>query len=196
MRPEALRRVGASLAAAIAILALLGTAAALSEQPWLAAFDLDGEWNVPSLFSSTLFAVAALLLFHLRGSRLRPPVAVGASALAFFACVDEASQVHEHLEAHFAIDWQRLYVPVFAVAAVLFGLLVMGLGSDRVVRRLLMASAGAWVLALVLEHRQWHGDTRRPGYEGMMVAEEVLEMSGSAVLVLALIRAAAGGQRP
>lgn len=157
-------------------------------------FDLDGERTVPSLWSAALLTAAGVLGVAVAVALRRPAVAVLGAALAFMA-VDEFFALHEEVEDLTGIDWQTLYLPVFAVVGLLaLRVLVVSrrLGERRFVV-LLTSGAVCWAVSQVLEKAEWDGPVRRAGYPVMMVTEELLEMTGSLLFVLAMLALAGAG---
>jgi hypothetical protein len=173
------RQLPVALAAALAVttvLAALGFLQALQVVTW-PRFSLEAEYTPASAWSALLLVlagVAAALSASVRGS------VAGwwlAGLFGYMAC-DEAFAVHESLERVTGVDWQLLFSPVIAVAAVAF-LMVLRAVDRRDVRWTLLAAACAWTVAQVFEKLEWHGAVRQPHYTAMMLAEETLEMLGS-----------------
>lgn len=187
------RRAAALLGLSIGVLATLGGLHAWRSQPWLSAFDLDGERNVPALFSAALLVACAALALALPRSVASLRTSLLFAAVLVFASLDEATEIHESLERKLDADWQLLYIPVFIAAAVVGVLIVVGLRRSGLGVTLVLASAGCWIASQALEALQWADDGRAPGYTWMMVVEETLEMTGSALLVVALLAARRAG---
>jgi hypothetical protein len=180
------RAMVVGLGAAIVLLAVLGAVMAWDPRPALRAFDLDEERTVPAVFSALLLLACALVALCLPRANVRRGIAIAFALLLAFAALDEFAEIHEQLERELGVDWQVLYAPFFAAA---FGLWVFVL---RGIRRspglpVMIASGACWALAQVLEKAQWSDDGAAPGYAWMMVTEEILEMTGSALLLLALV---------
>lgn len=188
-RPFA-HRLGLVLSVAIGLLGLLGTTYEIEPAGFLTRFDLDGERTVPAALSSLLLAACAGALLTLGRRGLGLP-ALAFSALFAFAAVDEAFEVHERLERDVGVDWQLLYVPAFVAIALLWTLVLRGLPGVGPSRALYLTGTAAWAAAQLLEAIQWGDDGPRYGYPVMMVAEEVLEMTGSAALLVAFLDALA-----
>lgn len=184
------RRLGLVLSVAIGLLGLLGTIYEVEPAGVLTRFDLDGERTVPAALSSLLLAVGAGALLALGRRGMGLPALVF-SALFAFAALDEAFEVHERLERDVGVDWQLLYLPAFAAIALLWTLVLRGLPGVGPSRALYLTGTAAWAAAQLLEAIQWGDDGPRYGYPAMMVTEEVLEMTGSAALLLAFLDALA-----
>ena len=181
------RRVAVVLGVAIAVLATLGAVVAWRPESGLTSFDLDGERNVPAIFSALLLLACAALVLWLPRTVVSRPVAFVLSGVLTLASLDEATEIHEKLEQRLDVDWQLLYRPVFLAAVVVWSLLVAGLRRSGLGVRLVLASAGCWVASQLLEALQWEDEGPAPGYTWMMVTEETLEMAGSALLLVALL---------
>ena len=165
---------------------------------------LDFEGTLPALFSSVLLFAAATLAFVLTGRAsgvLRPVVPLILGLILAFMAVDELAALHERLdhvmqaEWHLPsfLHWQVGYVMAGMVGALLW-LNVLDVvrrrGSDAAFTRTLALSLGAafaWGVSQVLELLQWHGKAKAPGFEVMVVTEEMLEMVGSTLLAFALV---------
>lgn len=192
---EGVTRFGPTRTAVLgaAVCAVLGVLGVLDVLHLIGAFgdrwfDLDGERTIPSLWSAGLLFGAGLLGVAVAVALRRPAVIVLGAALAFMA-VDEFFALHEHVEDIAGVDWQTLYLPVFAVIGVVtlrVLLISRRLGEHRFVT-LLTSGAACWAASQVLEKIQWNGPERRAGYDVMMVSEELLEMTGSLLFVLALL---------
>ncbi|HMJ59351.1 MAG TPA: hypothetical protein VK467_09450 [Gemmatimonadales bacterium] len=182
------RRVAVVLGLAIAALAVLGAVEAWRPGSGLTPFDLDGERNFPAIFSALLLLACAVLVVRLPRSVVSRPVTVVLSGIFALASLDEAAEIHEKLERRLDVDWQLLYAPAFIAAIVAWSLFVVALRRRGLSVTLVLASAGCWVASQVLEALQWKDDgSQAAGYTWMMVTEEVLEMVGSALLLIALL---------
>jgi hypothetical protein len=159
------------------------------------ALNLDGEYDVPSVFSAALLscaAVAALMYGAVRlddGPRIRS--AVFLAVLFVFLSADEFGQIHERLEDATGVDFQILYAPLVAVCGVAWVLTLRRMWPRIGPRLLFIGGAVAWVIAQALEDQQWHDNigngVHAHGYTVMMVFEELLEMQGSFMFGLALL---------
>jgi hypothetical protein len=181
------RLVAVVLGAAIAVLALLGAIYAWEPRPALDRFDLDEERTVPAYFSGVLLAACAVLALRLPRAVLSRFAALVFAGLLALASLDELAEIHERLERRLGVDWQVLYIPVFAAGVVVLALFIFGLRRQGLRIELVLASAACWVGAQVFEKLQWEDEGRVPGYTWMMFIEEILEMTGSTFLLLALL---------
>jgi hypothetical protein len=153
---------------------------------FLGLFYLDGEYNVPAIFSAALWLFAAVSLYaagraHERGWRRH--IWTGLAVALLYLALDEAFGLHEKLEGRSGIDWQLLYLPLLlAIAAA--GLYVL-LQSHGAARWLLFAAGAAALVAQVLEVVQWNGDEPVDSYRQLMVPEEILEPTAAALIAVA-----------
>ena len=176
-------RLALSLAAAIAVMAVLGVIAERSDG--LDAFDLDGELNIPAFFSAALLGAAALAAWRAR--RTAGWTVVFALLFAFMAG-DELSGLHEELADRVGVRWPVLYAPLIVAAGVAWLMAMRSLLADRHPAALLLGGgAAAWFVAQLLEAVQWKDGEHVAGYYPMMYAEETLEMAGSALFLLAFV---------
>ena len=190
------RRLALIVGALIAVLAVMGILR-YGNKEQLGAFNLDGERNVPAVFSAALWtAVAGLALLVGRADRWRGWYAFAVVTLVVAA--DEFGEIHERLENKTGIDWQLLYLPVGILAAVLFVAIGRRLWRLGVGFTPFAFAAGAGVVSQLLEQVQY-GENDEPvrGYRVMVVSEEVLEMTAAVLLslsLLAVLRALADGR--
>ena len=159
--------------------------------PQLAGEGLDGEYNLPALFSTAVLLWAAGSTWVLAGchgprSPGRRLLALLALLIGFFA-VDELLAIHEALESLTGVDWQLLYLPFGLIGA------GTGLGVLLLYRRrpalvvLYVVGAAAWAVAQLFEAIQWHGDELvQPA---LIYPEELLEVRGSGLFAVAAVLA-------
>lgn len=180
------RRLAVWVLVCIAVLTALGIAR-FGHKDALSAFNLDGERNVPALFSGVLWSGVGVLAV-LVGRALGEEAWYLLAGLFGLLAADEVLEFHERLENITGVDWQILYAPVALAAAPLWALIGLRL------RRLhtgFVAFAVATLLILVaqpLEALQVNsaGDPQ-PGFRIYVVSEEVLEMLSALLLGLALL---------
>lgn len=153
-------------------------------------FNLDGEWNLPTAYSALLLlgASAAGFLVAATGSRvgIRARHVVPVASVLGFMALDEVWQLHERIEAATGVDWQTLYAPVFALAAVATLWLLPDLRRSQHALPLFAIGAGCWAVAQVIEQLQWDPDNRMAA-AWTIVPEECLEMAGSLLFLLAFL---------
>jgi hypothetical protein len=179
-------RLAVALGACIAALGVLGVA----ELHWpgtFLGFNLDNEFNVPATFSAALDLGAAVGAEALR-RRTGRNVLLGLVILFAFMAGDEFGGLHEHLESWTGIDWMKLYTPIFLFAGVAW-IFVMRAFRDHRFRLCLFGGAVCWAVAQIFELLEWKGDVKQPHYNLMMVPEELLEMTGSALFLMAMLLA-------
>jgi hypothetical protein len=167
-------------------------------------FDFDQERNVPTLFSASLFLLAAGLAFLVgRAGRATHPARVWASfaAVACFLAADEVAGIHEmfasplreslHATGFFRHAWVIPYgVAAAALAALVAPVLRRLSPASR--RRFFLAGAVYVSGALGLEmvggkYQELAGVTRDLVYEAIATAEESMEIAGLILLVHALV---------
>lgn len=175
----------------IGVFVVLGILQRTAFPEWGVA-NLDSEMSIATRFSSALLGIAAFW-WLLVAITVRPrslAIWIWWPLLAWLA-LDEGSAVHERLERLSGIDWQLLYIPVMAVAAVAWWGVVRRYRRQARIAALLLTGAVVWVVALALELVQnWGGSPVQAAiYVPTMIAEEALEMIGSTVLLLAAILA-------
>ena len=178
------------LAVLVAVIAVFGVGgvAALFGIPWAAFFDLDIELNGAAVFSALLLVAAggATVGAWWTGAGRGTLVPVG--ALLIFMSADEYFALHELVEFYTGIDWQVVYLPVFAAAGVCALAALRQHRSNRTFVACWVIASLCWGISQVLEKLEWEGDVKQPGYAFMMVPEELMEMLGSvAFLIGALV---------
>jgi hypothetical protein len=204
------RRLGRALALAIMALVVLSTAAVWAYSRWPQAqrvhrmFYLDYETNVPTWWSAMLLlAPAAAAGFLARAARSvgddRWPHWLALSLLFAAMAADEAASLHElmqrPLRAVLGTTWLRypLIVPGLILGVVIalhFRRFMRTIGATR--RRLAIGGAIFALGALVFEMvGGWFAPEAvgaNTTYEVLTTIEETLEMTGAAVVLIALLR--------
>jgi hypothetical protein len=152
--------------------------------------ELDEGFNFPVIVSAAVLvgaAVAAAILFRrgFGGIRL---VWLGLGAVFAVMAVDEALALHEEIEhaEGIAVDWQLLASPLIVLAAALWLLALPAVRGVPLAGPLWLLGAACWAIAQVLEAVPW--ELQVGGADLLSGGEELLEMSGSAFLLLALVR--------
>lgn len=197
-RPDLPRKVAAVALVAIVALLALGITTFLGLDA--RAFDLDEEKTVPAAFSALLLVAAGFVSAEagrLGRGRERAGLLLLGALLAFLA-VDEAFVIHERLERLTHVQWHVLYLPVAAAVGVGWWLTLRLARREGVGSRLLLGGAACWLASQVIEHFSLGGDAsvsyaeylRRSietDYRIMIVAEEMFEMLGSLLFLLAFL---------
>ena len=180
--------------AALAVLGALHTLAGVR----IDLFDPNGERNVQAFVAAGLLATAgaaALVAASVEEGRPRL-IGYGLAGLLTFLSADELLQLHEKAERLTGVDWQKLYLPIFAVGGVLGALMLRRVWPHVGARVMLVAAGAAWFVAELLEAIEYDAaDGRVASYDLMVVIEEPLEMTGSALITVALILGAAMRRR-
>ena len=186
------RQVAAANGAFIALLGVLGVLFLVFGSPF-GSFDLDGERNVPAIYSAALWfsaALVALLMGRLDEEPGLPQLWVGLSAFFVFVSADEFGEIHERLERIVGVDWQILYSPVALLALVLWVFVVRRLRQISVGVGLLLAGTVCGIASQVAEAVEYGpGDERVAAFDELMVFEELVEMVAALLIGLALLTA-------
>jgi hypothetical protein len=197
----------------IAIMGVTGVLHAAGAAP--GAFDLDGEYTVPAFFSGALLVLAsamALALARREGGVERSLLILLAAAFGFLA-LDEMFSIHERLDIRTGVDWQVLYVPLGVGFVWAVWRVTGSLGRRSAEASMIFVGLGAWAVAQMLEAAAYSEVTpslidksMSPGkiddithslpYYAMAIPEELLEMSGSLLLAVALAAALRRVARP
>ena len=177
--------------AVITVFAILGILQRTAFPSWDLA-NLDSELAIATYFSAALLWTAAafwLLVALSTRTRVRSlwfwwPV------LAWLA-LDEGIAIHERVEKWSGVDWQILYLPILAIAAIAWWGVVRTYRNQQHINRWLLAGAVGWAFTLLLELiEHWGGEPATPIlYNTAMVTEETLEMVGSTIFVIAAVLA-------
>lgn len=164
-----------------------------SEGP-LQFFNTDIEANVPTIYSGLLLFAAAFVAYRLGTSRAGGRRRTWWAMAGFFTFMglDEGMTIHEHVAYWVGVTWQLAYAPVGIVGFVAWVLVLRALGPYGSARTLWIGGAAAWFSAQVFERIQWNSaaDAPQPHYRFDALAEEILEMTGSLLFGLALLRVA------
>jgi hypothetical protein len=185
-------RLALGLAGAIAVVMGAGVLRWFGVEAVGPAFNLDGEGTVPAMLSALVLVGAATAAGRVRElGRARRSLAVIAALFAFMA-LDEVAGLHERLEIWLATDWQLVYVPLALAAVAAWAGCVPALTPTGVT--LWLGGAAAWGVAQVLEAIQWGaGDVLV--HPRLIPPEELLEVIGSSLWLLALAARAAAARR-
>jgi hypothetical protein len=193
---------GRWLAAGIALFSGLGLAAELASGALPAALveklSLSYEGNVPTWFSSSLLLGCAIAAAeHARRAVAWRRHWWGAAAVAGYASMDEAAEIHEHLGGVLGthgvlyFDWIVVALAILLVLAAVYLRFVIALpGATR--SGLIVAGIVYLVGAIGMElPLGWW--TERFGSDGLGYAlidwlEETLEMIGAGLALIALLR--------
>ena len=174
---------------------------------WL--FDMNGEANVPALFSSGLWLLAAVLALAVGSSvrgygNDRTAAWTGMAFLFVFLALDEAVQVHERVGA--VIDGRASLSGFFHYGWVFAGigfLLTMGLVFLPLLLRLrpmfalllvlsgaifVSGALGIEMLGAAVESGSMTSFPLRLNWTRAIVLEEALEMTGVVLLIYTLLR--------
>lgn len=172
--------------AGTAVFLVLGIVARIVGEQQMANVDLDGEHNWPAGWSAfVLFLGVLAALWAWRAAQLGWP-ALAMAALLSCATVDEWSSVHEWVNnQHTGVAWQLYALPLLVLGAAAVVTLVRRADVPPRAKVLLLGGCGAWALSQVLESIQWWDGVQHVQSAALMIVEETLETTGSALLALA-----------
>ncbi len=190
-----LRIVGVTAGALAVVIAILcaGAAVDVLVTP-VSAFDpgreLTSGLSMFALASGGILLIAAVVTIELARVRAVGFVAPWAGlALVFgWMAADELLAVHERAESALDTSWQIVFAPVIAVAAVLW-LFVLVRVEDRRARALWLGGALFWLMAQWLEAVKG-AQLFISGHDVLSGTEEVLEIVGSSLFLLAVLTVA------
>jgi hypothetical protein len=148
---------------------------------------IDGERNLPALFSGALLLAAGTA--GLVAARARRPgrerlALIAFSLLLAWLSFDEVTSFHERVENLVDVEWLLLYAPLGVVGAVAALIIVIEL-RDRTAAWLMAGGTLAWAVSQALEGWQWGGPTDVTLLHPQAIFyEEILEMCGAACFLL------------
>jgi hypothetical protein len=205
---SAARRIPPLRLAALAavVIVLLGVMGALEffTSAHLGKFNLDGEGTAPAVISGGFLFLAALLGLAVArtGSWDRSERRALLLMAAFFTFmgIDEGLLIHERVGTLFHTHWQIPYLPVIAVAFVLWVRVLRALPANALAAKLWIAGAATWVGAQAFEVMQSAFAPQHEAVDGTVlplhgainlhfvftIIEELGEMAGSALFMLSL----------
>lgn len=208
------RKTIGKLALATALLSALGIMVEIrsghhESRGWLVLFDLDKEWNVPTIFSAVLLFAASALLVMIAAERLRTRAPYfrhwRALAVIFgFFGFDELFSIHnsaKHLvpesfrqlglfNLRSDLRWVVVGIPTTFVIVILFLPFVVRLPRRTACGIIIagMVYVGA-ALGLELLGGVWIGKHTKNNwtYSALVVMEETLEMAGAVMFLSVLL---------
>jgi hypothetical protein len=205
---SAIRRIAPLRLALLAavVIVWLGVMGALEffTSAHLGKFNLDGEGTVPAVISGGFLFLAALLGLAVTrvGSWERSERRALLLMAGFFTFmgIDEGLLIHERVGTLFHTHWQIPYLPVIAVAFVLWLRVLRALSANALAARLWIAGAAAWVAGQAFEVMQSAFAPQHEAIDGTVlplhgainlhfaftIMEELGEMTGSALFMLSL----------
>jgi hypothetical protein len=147
--------------------------------------NLEEAINFPALFSGMLlYAVSGSALL---AARSEPMPWVPLAVFFAFMGTDELFKIHETIEHGTGVDWQIIYLPVVLVAGAFWLAALDRISRFSSERMLWLGGAAAWIIAQLLEVVSNAGGDNWTVLAGEFSgAEEVLEMLGSSLFLLAL----------
>lgn len=199
--PVGLYSTAQSLAAAVGFFAVMGGLYFATYSWVFEPFDLNGEltqgFYAPPVFSAGLLFAAGWFALSERHMRAVPSWAwFGIAGLFAFMGVDELATIHERLQDWTGVDWQLLYLPVVVLGAAFWLRLLSSFSALPLVQVMWLGGALAWFLAQAAEHFEFNSQGDGFGLTSELVlVEEVSEMIGSSLLLLAILIFVAQNQR-
>jgi hypothetical protein len=188
------------LGAAIGLFALLGGLLIVLDGEFLGPvqdarnplqwFDLNQELTFPAYFSGLLLlSMAGLAILVARTPKARLGSAWpwwGMALIVAFLAVDEIVDFHGRVQGATHIEAQVFLAPVMVTAAIVGLVLLFRVRRNRAVRWMFIGGAAAWGLAMAID------PSTHPG-SSLAFPEELLEMTGSALFLVALLSLARSG---
>jgi hypothetical protein len=150
----------------------------------LIAFQLED--SDPAVRNSLSAVITGVLLIGgglllVAAERLRPANGAAwwrpAGLVLVFLGVEQALGIHTWLEQHADVSWNIVYLPLLAVAAVVWFEAARSLSANRSARTLFALGAAAWLLSGLF-------DAARTGRDSALPAGELLEMGAASLLLL------------
>ncbi|MGH2837282.1 MAG: hypothetical protein ACRDJY_02900 [Thermoleophilaceae bacterium] len=197
------RSIALALAITIALLgvagAIVGTDSFQDEGPLAdRLFNLVNEKTIPAFFSGAILVAGGLCSLLAARCRLygRHRLWIGFGALLILMSADEVVQFHERIESWTGVDWEQPYLVVVLGAAVIWVKIVRLM--DHVPRVMMICGAVCWAISYALEDAEYDSSDNRVGaFTPLAISEELLEMAGSSLFLLALVVALkANARRP
>ena len=169
--------------------ALVGTGAYQGEgSTWDRLFNLVNEKTIPTFFSGALLLAGGLCSLIAARVRLHGErgLWIAFGALLVLMSADEVVQIHERIETWTGVDWEQPYAVVALGAAVIWFKILRRV--DPLPRALLIIGAICWAISFGLEDAEYDSaDDRVSAFTTLAISEEVLEMIGSTLFLLALV---------
>lgn len=155
---------------------------------WDRLFNLVNEKTIPTFFSGAVLVAGSLV--SLLAARVRlygaHRVWIAFGALLLLMSADEVIQIHEKVETWTGVDWQQPYAIVALGAAFIWFKMLRLMEPGP--RLMLIMGAVCWAISFGLEDAQYDSqDHRVSGFTPMAISEELLEMAGSSLFLLALV---------
>lgn len=176
----------------ITFFGVVGVIARVDQDLLFRMFDLDFENNFPTLYSASLLFANAWLVYRLKREGEFGSLGLWLAVVFLFMSVDEVFRVHERSERVTGIDYQLLLLPLIALAGAGWFHVLYKLRKNFITAIMWIVGAAAWGSSQLLEAAEWGwwvgDDEPAKQYVLMMITEELLEMSGSALFFLSLLR--------
>ncbi len=196
--PTRWRQVAGGTFAVVAVLLALGALYDFTGEP--EQFSLRGEvreggFYVPVIFSWAILLTAGLAsgLRALWGiTRIEQLAWLGVAGLFAVMAFDELLMIHERAEYEIGIDWQLLYLPVFAMGGLAWLALLMRMPRWSLEQVMWIAAAGLWAVSQIFEKLEYTGDdVAVDNYVLLDGIEKFCQFTGSALFMLVALLGAA-----
>ncbi len=151
-------------------------------------FNLVNEKTIPAFFSGAILVAGGLVSLLAARARLygKHRLWIGFGALLILMSADEVVQFHERLESWTGVDWELLYLVVVVGAAYIW--LKMLQVMDPGPRLMMIGGAVCWAASYGLEDAEYDSnDERAEWFTPLGISEELLEMAGSSLFLIALV---------
>ena len=155
---------------------------------WDRLFSLVNEKTIPAFFSGAINFCGGLCALVAARARVygmhRMWIAFG--GLLLFMAADEVFQIHEHVETATGVDWEQPYAVIALGAAVVWFNILRRM--EPFPRWLMVGGAIGWMISFGLEDAEYNSaDQRAAGFTTMSIIEELAEMVGSSLWLVAIV---------
>jgi hypothetical protein len=188
--PRRWRQLAAAMAAVVTVLVALGALFEFTGEP--GHFQLRGEiqegFYIPVLVSWAILFTAGLAagLRALWGlTRIERLAWLGVAGLFVLMAFDELLMIHERVESHTGVDWQLLYLPVFAAGGLAWLLLLLPMRRWSLEQVMWLGAAGLWFVSQIFESLEYTAnDVAVDGFRALDGIEKVCQFTGSSLFLL------------
>lgn len=186
----------------MSIIWALGILAVTHPELIIKLFSLDNETNIPTVSSTLLLFGAAYICYTTPQEGRWRGINIGMAAFFCFMGMDELFAIHERLDKFlentwpiyyrsFALlDWQTFYIPIALLGGIFWLYHLLRMRKDRTAVVMWIGGALFWLVAQLFEGIAWDWGAHRhvEGYFYYMITEEIFEMIGSSLFLLALLK--------
>lgn len=195
--PKLWRQAAVATTAALAVVLGLGALYDFTGEP--AHFEVRGEiqdgFFIPVLFSWAILLTAGLasaLRSRWGITRAEQVAWLGVGCLFTVMAFDELLMLHERFENRLGVDWQLLYLPVFAAGGIAWLALLLPMRRWSLEQVMWIGGASMWFVSQILEKFEYTADdVAVDGYKALDGIEKLLQFTGSALFMLVALLAVA-----